>query len=69
MRAALVEVCDRLEEQPAVADRRDPELLQVFTGQTGQRTGVDLVLAERLYVALQPELSQPRANVQSGLSQ
>ena len=42
---------------------QDPELFQVSVGQLGQDLGVDRVLAERLLVALQPQIPQPSRDI------
>jgi hypothetical protein len=42
-----------------MADRCDPEILEVFGRQAGQDVGVDVVVEERLGVLLQPKLPQP----------
>jgi hypothetical protein len=43
--------------------KKDPEFFQVSVGQRGQDLGVDRVIAERLLVALQPEIVQPSRDV------
>jgi hypothetical protein len=40
-----------------VADRGDSDRGQILGGQLGQDFGVDIVIAERVYVALQPQLA------------
>ncbi len=42
---------------------RDAEVLQVPIGELGQDVGYDVVVAERLLVALQPQLAQPSRDV------
>ena len=44
-------------------DDGDANVLEVISSQLGQNIGDDLVLAERLLVALQPQLSQPRQDI------
>ncbi len=63
---AVPQPLNRLEQQPAVAER-DAEVLQVLIGQLGQDRGRDVVVEERLGVALQPQFLQPSRDVQ-GLS-
>jgi hypothetical protein len=62
-RLGLLEISDRLEQEPAVTDRRHPEFPEVIAGQVRQRAGVDRVIAERLCITLQPQLPQPRLDV------
>ena len=50
---------DRVEQLAAVADRHHAEFLQVVGRQPGQDFGVDLVVAERLFVLPQAEPAQP----------
>ena len=56
------EAGDRLEQLLARAERQ-AELLEVGFGQLGQHLPVDLVVAERLLVALQPQTAQPSGDV------
>ena len=59
---------DRLQELAAVPDDGDANVFEVVGGQLRQNVGRNLVLPERLLVALQPQLSQPRQDVH-GVSQ
>ena len=54
---------DRFQKLAAVPDDGDANVLQVIGGQLGQNVGSDLILPERLPVALQPQLSQPRQDI------
>jgi hypothetical protein len=42
-----------------MADAGNAEVLEVVAGQIGQEIDVDLVVTERLLVALEPEAAQP----------
>ena len=53
---------DRVEQLEA-GPKRQAELLEVLVGQPGQHRGVDLGVAERRRVALQPEITQPNPDV------
>ena len=44
-------------------DRGDAKVFEIVSGQLGQDLGVNLVLPERLLVALQPQLPQPSRDV------
>ncbi len=46
-----------------MADRGDPDVLEVVRRQLSQHLHVDVVVAERLLVALQPQIPQPGRNV------
>jgi hypothetical protein len=46
-----------------MADRRDPDVFKILRGQVGQHFGIDVVIPKRVFVALQPQLPQPRRNV------
>jgi hypothetical protein len=56
-------VSNRFQQQPAMADRGDAKFFQIVGRQLRQDAQVDLVLAERLLVSLQPEPPQPAPNV------
>lgn len=45
--------------------RRHPYLLEIVGRQMGQRARVNLIVLERLLVALQAQLAQPGRNIQS----
>ncbi len=62
-RRLLPERGDRIEEPPAVADQRHPEILQILGGQTGQNARVNLIVAERRGVLPKPESAQPIADI------
>ena len=46
-----------------MSDDGDANVFEVIGGQLRQNVGRNLVLLERLFVALQPQLSQPRQNI------
>jgi hypothetical protein len=46
-----------------VANRRDPDLLEVVSGQAWQDPGIDVVVTERLRVPAQAQPVQPRIDV------
>ena len=46
-----------------MADRGDPDVLEVARRELPQHLGVDVVVAERLLIALHPQLSQPSVDV------
>ena len=46
---------DGIEQPATMADQGNAEVLEVVAGQIGQEIDVDLVVAERLLVALEPE--------------
>ena len=54
---------DRIEQPPAVADQRHPEILQILGGQTGQYARVNLIVAERRRVLSKPQIAQPVADI------
>ena len=51
---------DRLDQSAPVPHRRDADFLQVVRGQARQHLPIDLIVAERRLVALQPQTFQPR---------
>ena len=55
--------CDGVEQPAPMADEGNAEVLEVVGGQIGQEIDVDLVVAERLLVALEPEAAQPIPDV------
>jgi hypothetical protein len=57
---------NRLQQLLAMAERGDPELLQVVGGQRAQVIGVDVVRPERIKVALQPQFVQQGGDVHAG---
>ena len=48
-----------------MAERRDAELLQIVRAQGAQNGSVDVVGLERLDVALQAQIPEPRCNIQN----
>ena len=48
-----------VEQSPSMPYQRDAEILQILGGQSRQYRSVDLVVAERLFVLLQPETVEP----------
>jgi hypothetical protein len=50
---------DRREELLAVAQRHDTKLPQIVRRQAGQRLCINVVVAKRLLVSIQPEAAQP----------
>jgi hypothetical protein len=40
-----------------------PQLLEVFGCQLGQRSGVNLIVAERLFVPLETQLAKPSREI------
>ena len=46
-----------------MADRGDPDADQVFGGQLRQHLAVDIIVAERRYIALKAQILQPRRYV------
>jgi hypothetical protein len=61
----VLKLGDCTEESPAMADRRNPHLLQVFGGQLAEDVRADVVAAESLFVLLQSEAPQPGRDVHS----
>ena len=47
-----------------MADQGDAEVLQIVGGQRRQDGGINLVLAKRLGIALEPEFTQPGLNIE-----
>ena len=62
-RCAIAQGSDRIDQSAPVPHRRDPDFLQVVRGQTRQHLPIDLIVAERRLVALQPQTFQPRRYV------
>ena len=54
---------DRFEEFAPVPDGGDANVFEIVSSQLGQDLGVNLVLPERLLIALQPQLPQPSRDV------
>jgi hypothetical protein len=54
---------DRFQELAAMPDDGDANVFEVISSQLGQNIGRDFILTERLLVALQPQLSQPRQDI------
>jgi hypothetical protein len=50
---------DSVEQSPSMADQSNAEILQILGGQSRQYSCIDLVVAERLFVPLQPETVEP----------
>ena len=50
---------DGVQQFPSVTNDPDAQVVQIVGGQRRQQLGVNRMLAERLLVALQPQLSQP----------
>ena len=46
-----------------MADRGDPDVLEIVGGQVGQHLGGDFIVPKRLLVALQSKRMQPSCNV------
>lgn len=47
-------------------DRSDANLPQVFSGQLGQRRGINIMLAKGIGILLQPETLQPGFDIHFG---
>ena len=62
-----LEGSDGVEHPTAVADRCYADVLEVLTCQPRQQIGIDVILAERRFVLLQTQASQPSRNVHFGL--
>jgi hypothetical protein len=54
---------NRFEELAPVTNGGDANVFEIVSSQLGQDLGVNLVLPERLLVALQPQLPQPSRDV------
>src|SRR5262249_40722552 len=50
---------DGVEQLAPVADRGDPDADRVFGGELRQHHGVDIIVAERRYIALKSQIPQP----------
>jgi hypothetical protein len=57
-----------IQQPSSVTDERNAEIVQVGGGQRGQQLDVNRMLVERLLVALQPQLQQPRRDIYGGSS-
>ena len=57
---------DRLQELPARPDRQ-PQRREIRLGQLRQHLDVDLILAERRLVALEPQSAKPRRDIHAAL--
>ena len=62
-RSRLGQGGNRFEELAPVPDGGDAKVFEIVSRQLGQDLGVNLVLPERLLVALQPQLPQPSRDV------
>jgi hypothetical protein len=58
----------RAEQLASVTNRIHADVAQVLGAQIRQDFGVNVVVAKRLLVALQPQFTQPRANVHRALA-
>ena len=59
----IAERRDGVDQTPAVADRRDAELAQILGRQPPQNLPVDIVVAERGRILVEPEIAQPLGHI------